>query len=304
MKKQYLFLIEVSICCIIAFTSNFAVAQKAQATVDKSKIRLGEIIQLKLSVSANKPSLLLKNWFAIEDTFAHFEVVEKLPIDTIDIANTFQYTQVIRLIGFDTGTHIIPPFEVITNDGTKLFTNTVSITVLPVNVSQLKEYHPVKEIIEVNPPFDWLSLILVVVGTVLLLLFIFLIYRKWMLQKSRKIKAKPTITLESTLLQIDALQSFIQQPQILYVQLITICKTFTQHQLQLNTQSKTTTEYMLQLKGRIGNEPMQTAYFQLLRLADAVKFAQFIPEATITLEALETAKQFVKTIHSFQNSTK
>ncbi len=53
----------------------------------------------------------------------------------------------------------------------------------------------------------------------------------------------------------------------------------------------------------VGTEPTQVKYFQLLRLADAVKFAKFIPAKEENDESVVSAKTFIETINRFYKRT-
>ncbi|MFY7899254.1 MAG: BatD family protein [Chitinophagaceae bacterium] len=302
MIKRHIIQAWVILCFIVI--AQPVTAQSAKALVNKTTVRLGEAFELKLIVSSNQQPLLLDNWFTIEDTFSHFEVIEKLPIDTVAIANSYQFTQVIRLISFDTGVHVIPSLLINTIQKQTLQTNSIPVTVIPLDVSSLKNYHPIKEIIDVEPVFDWWFWATILSIIILIFIFIYWAYKNGYFRKKITKPNSQIVTLANILAQLNELESIKHQPQQFYPKLIAICKVFTAHQLQLNVQAKTSSEYMIQLKGNIGNEPMQVAFFQLLRLSDAVKFAQFIPDETTTVAALDTAKQFVTTIHSFKNSSK
>ena len=114
------------------------------------------------------------------------------------------------------------------------------------------------------------------------------------------------LSVNDILQQIDNLQLLIitHQYKQLFTQLIVITRNFSDAQLQISTLTKTTDEYMVLLKGKVGNEPTQVQYYQLLRLADAVKFAKFQPAESECLQALQAAKTLVTTIHSFNYQPK
>jgi hypothetical protein len=50
---------------------------------------------------------------------------------------------------------------------------------------------------------------------------------------------------------------------------------------------------MTEVKGRISSAEEQTKYFQFLRLADAVKFAKYLPPVEESKGAINNLKNFV-----------
>jgi len=177
-----------------------------------------------------------------------------------------------------------------------------------VDVSNLKDYHDFKEIIEVKPETDWLFIGSVAASVIVFAIITFFVIRYL---RRKKLEPKPiskTFSIKDVLYQLDALQAkgLIEKKQhkLFFTQLISICRSFSDQQLNIYSANKTTDEYMLMLKNKVGNEPAQMRYFQILRLADAVKFAKFIPPDNECEDAVFDARTFVQTIYHFQFSKK
>lgn len=280
-------------------------AQKISAIVSRDKIRLGEQFNLKLKVepTSNTP-LLIDSWFNIPDTFQNFQVVSRQPIDTIDIASTKSYTQVITLTSFDTGKHSIPAFTVVVA-GKQLQTQDISITVIPIDVSMKKDYNDMKDIIEPEPEQDY-TIWIAVAAVVILIIILFFIIR-WLLRRKKPNTIAPSkiLTLYDALQKLDALESLYQsnQYQLFFMELIAICKGFSDNQLHITTYSKTTSEYVKLLKQKIQDKDLLHQYTHLLYWADKVKFAKAIPTPSECKQSLEDAKTLLTNIHSSQNKT-
>ena len=280
-------------------------AQKISAIVSRDKIRLGEQFNLKLKVepTSNTP-LLIDSWFNIPDTFQNFQVVSRQPIDTIDIASTKSYTQVITLTSFDTGKHSIPAFTVVVA-GKQLQTQDISITVIPIDVSMKKDYNDIKDIIEPEPEQDY-TIWIAVAAVVILIIILFFIIR-WLLRRKKPNTIAPSkiLTLDDALQKLDALESLYQsnQYQLFFIELIAICKGFSDNQLHITTYSKTTSEYAKLLKQKIQDKDLLHQYTHLLHWADKVKFAKAIPTPSECKQSLEDAKTLLTNIHSSQNKT-
>ncbi len=306
--KYYINLKCTIICVLCCIYYNNVAAQKISASVDRNKILIGEQITLQLKAEQiDLTKYTLEKWFLVSDTFNHFEVVQKNRIDTIGVGSKTDFIQTIQLTSFDSGYWQMPQFEMQLNDistgvVTAFATNILQVAVLPVDVTNLKDYHDIKAIETVTIAKDWRWLIVAIVGA-LMLFFLIL----WVLSKKKKIKpiaVKNTPTDTWALSEIEKLvdKKLIEQEQyqLFYTELILICKSFSDATLKINSTATTVDEYMLQLKGRVGNETIQLQYFQLLRLSNAVKFAKYVPATTNNHEAVETAKAFIKTLHQFQ----
>jgi hypothetical protein len=66
---------------------------------------------------------------------------------------------------------------------------------------------------------------------------------------------------------------------------------------QKNNTHLTTGEYMLQLKGKLPDAETENNYFQFLRLADAVKFAKYIPPGTETKEIFPMLRRVIEQVY-------
>ncbi|MFP5042790.1 BatD family protein [Parasediminibacterium sp. JCM 36343] len=293
-------------CCgfLFLFLSFSSIAQKASVTVSRDKIRLGETFELKLSIdpTSNAP-LLIDKWFDVPDTFTHFQVVKRQTIDTIDIASTKSYKQIITLTSFDTGTYPLPVFSILLTSQKKLGTQPLPITVIPVDVSHLKDYNDIKDIIEPEPEqkFDTVKWLLVAVGVLLLVSMYFFIRKQMAKPQSRKPSPAKDFTIETALKELDALQPLIQSEEyeLFFIRLADICKSFTAYQFQVQARSKTTVEYVVLLRKSVPDGNLLQHYAQLLQVADKVKFARKQPSAAECGESLAEAKKLLASIYSF-----
>lgn len=294
---------------ILLFICSNSFSQKISATVDRDKILIGEQIELKILVTdVDKNAADVSQWFNLPDSFNHFEIIKRLPVDTITGEGTVSYSQKIMLTSFDSGYWQIPAANVSFTDKKTVQAMPINISVLPVDVSNLKDYHDFKEIIEVKKETNWLLIGAIAATAIVLTVLIFFLIRYLKRRKSKPKTFSKTFGIKEALQQLDELQQkdLIQKNQhkLFFTELIFICRNFSDQQLNIFSSNKTTDEYMLLLKNKIGNEPTQIKYFQLLRLADAVKFAKFIPSKTECDEAFANAKTFVQTIYDFQFAKK
>ena len=289
---------------LLVIAGNSSFSQSISATSDRDKILLGEQIKVLLK-SDNLNGIT--NWFAFPDTINHLEVVERSKIDTIEIAGTQNYQQTITITSFDSGQWQIPSLQLVAANNVKYTTLPITIEVIPVDVSQMQDYHDIKEIVEVEQKNSRLIIIIIAAIT---LISIGLIY--WLMKKKKAVVVQaPKLTgnlspVQWALQELDKLQAenlpaknAVKQH---YQQLTNIARQY--FYLQLNHQSlhQTTAEWMLDLQAISVRQDAKTSFLQLLRLADTVKFAKYLPPAEENDQSIITARQMVEQVAAWQKT--
>lgn len=275
-------------------------AQKVSVTADRTKILLGEqiVVQLKAE-DINEKNDFLQNWFLFNDSAAHIQIVKKEPVDTIEINGLNTYLQKIIITSFDSGRWQITPASLILQNratGSKMVlkADSLFIEVLPVDVSGLMDYHVLKDIIDVEAKPDYWLYILIAASVIVLAVLIWLYIKQLSKKKLQPVKAvyKGTV-LEHALEKLKALQqqnlSAKGQVKLFYTGLSEICREYFSEQLNIDASHITSDELMVAVMVYLQDEKRRTAFFQLLRLIDAVKFAKYLPEGIQDDEAITTA---------------
>ncbi len=280
-------------------------AQSVSASLDRDKILLGEQVVLQLKIEDfNTRTAFLNAWFNLPDSIDHIEVIKRDVIDTLVINGLTTYFQKITLTSFDSGQWQIPPLSVYFHPFAEgktvtLKTNALSLQVLPVDVSNLKTYHEMKDIEEVvvkNNPWLIVSLIII---TLLSLFFLwkFLIKNKKVVIPPPKavIKGSP---LEWAMEQIRILEEedlpSKNQTKLFYTRLDEIYRSYFEEQLRISSLRFTSDEMMVKLKIYLQQEDLRTRFYQLIRLADAVKFAKYFPDKTQNEDAVKIVKIIIQ----------
>ena len=275
-------------------------AQEVSASIDRNKILIGEQVMLQIKVeNFNDRTTFLQNWFYISDTTSHIQVVKREPVDTIDAGGLTTYLQKVTLTSFDSGKWKLNPMQVMmqeraTGKQTILQTDSLFLEVLPVDVSNMQSYHDIKDILAVEAKPDYFLYAAIAASVIILAILI------WLLVKRRNIKKeeapKPMYKgtpLEHALEKIKDLERenlpAKGQIKLFYTRLSDICKNYFHDQLQVHSSQSTSDELMVLLSVYLQNEKNRTQFYQLLRLADAVKFAKYIPEVEQNKEAVKTA---------------
>ncbi|HRI22035.1 MAG TPA: hypothetical protein PLA68_13830, partial [Panacibacter sp.] len=137
----------ILLCSLLfSFSAN---AQKVSLIASRYKILIGEQVTLQLKAEGiNTAKTFLQNWFTIADTANHLQVTERSTIDTIEINGLTTYLQKINITSFDSGNWKLPVMKLLLQERTTgkqiiLQTDSLSIEVLPVDVSALIDYHEI-----------------------------------------------------------------------------------------------------------------------------------------------------------------
>ncbi len=289
-------------------------AQRATAVLDREKILLGEQADLQLKLEDFNPrTTVLSAWFVVPDTANHIEFFKRQPIDTIDINGYSSFIQHIAVTSFDSGRWQLPPLQITILDNasgksTVYKTENLFLEVLPIDVSNLKDYHAMKDIAEVKVASKLWLIILVVAAALLLVYIAWRLVRKKL--KGRKRVQKPKIKgdpLANALEQLNKLQK--EQPATpaevkqYFIRIDHTVKQYLADTSYPQALQQTTDELMVACKTVLDNETIRTAFYQLLRLCDAVKFAKYIPAAEQQQQAVATAITAVKQIDQLRQKT-
>ncbi len=283
-------------CVVLLAMLSQAHAQKISTTVNRDKIRIGDPLDLKITLEpSNNTPLNITHWLVLPDTFGSFQVVTRKPIDTLEVGIAKSYSQTFTLTSFDTGTFQLPPFPILLNGQDTVSSRIIPITVLAVDVSQMKDFNDIKDILEPAedaPFFQWWM-----AGAGAIVLLIFLIVARKIRQQ--KVPTPPTaipITNETAWQQISALEALIAKGLYteFYIQLHSLCKRLAARYYGFAADAATTTE-LLQAAHRNCNNPQMLAQLTaIVQMADAVKFAHTIPTEQECKNSFSEAKQWLQ----------
>lgn len=296
--------------CLLAgiFSVSNLLAQRLSATLDREKILLGEQVSLELRLDdVNPRTSSVKDWFVVPDTANHIEFLQRSAIDTVDINGSNTFVQRITFTSFDSGRWQLPPLSVSVIDkntgAASVFTRSdLFIDVLPVDVAQLKDYHEMKDIAQVQVKnYTWIIVVAVIIGLVLLWLLWRFVLKKLFARKPKKIMPVSKATaLQMALQQLAELKASLPATDAAvkqwFIQLDDICRSYVAQTLQPKALQQTSDELMVSLKSLLAKEQLRTEFYQLLRLNDAVKFAKYLPAQQQQTEAVNKATDIVKQI--------
>ncbi len=280
---------------LLFYASSFT--QKTSTLIDRDKILIGEQVNVKIKIDDIPQGVNIIQDIRLPDTINHLEILSHT-IDTVSVSGRANYIHNLVITSFDSGYWQLPAFELVFDNGKRLTSEALNITVLSVDVSNLQDFHDIKDILEVPLENNW-YIISALVGVFIFSLFAVL----WFVQKRKNdtvqnIRPGTLSDMYKDLIQLidDYQRSGIYDPvsvKKVYHKSSHATRSFLDALWSANTNHFTTSEYMINVKSNISSTDEQTRYFQFLRLADAVKFARYLPSAEESKEVLERLQNFI-----------
>jgi uncharacterized protein YehS (DUF1456 family) len=281
MRKIFLH-IPASIIIIFLFAMQNGFSQNAvsvKASINKNKILIGEPIQL--TIESTVPSNAEVAWIA-EDSISHFDFVQKGKIDSLIKGDQKSFRQDVIITSFDSGTQVLPRLSLSVN-GVAYLTDSAIVEVGYSKFDPQKDYHDIKDIVDVeNPDAKYIPWIVVAITLISIALVVYFIQKKKRTKEMEKQMAISKLTpYEEAIKSLEELkqQKLTQnnQTKLYYTRLNDILRQFVLRKLQIASMVKTNDELILQLKQlNISNEQF-TQLAQALRMSDFVKFAKYLP---------------------------
>ena len=294
---------------LFLFISFKSFSQSATASLDRDKILLGEQALLQFSVSnVDEAASFVVSWPHLNDTLNHIDILKHTSIDTIDVNGQVTYQQSFTLTSFDSGNWQLGPFDFVIQDrasGKKIqiVTQPVQLTVLPVDVSSMKDYHPIKDIIDVKTSFDWAPFIIATIA-VFLAVIIFIIIKN----RKKKKDSTPKIILKGTPLEraleklyalekqaltsTEAIRKFHSESDI-------ITRQYFEEMIHVKALHLTTTELFDRLQVYMQDVSLRNKFQQVFEMNASVKFAKYTPQ---TEESKNTLKEIIAGLQQINQS--
>ena len=287
----YLFLISGSL---------FAQNIKASAATDTSDYLVGDYIKYKISVEFDEGIRVIPP--KLTDQLAPLEVVKSLPATQEEDKNIHNFNYI--LSGYDSTSVTIPPIPITyfvgNNTDPKIInTNQVTVFIHTLEVNPSADIKDVKAPIRI--PFDWLFWSILVLVLLLLAALAYFLYKKYHKPKEeiREIRKVPALPLHIlTLQKLDSLKSkkLWQQGLVkeFHSEITEIIRKYFEERYNFNSLEMTTSETVSILNRVMDNQKMIDTSRKFLENADMVKFAKFVPLATVNDEMMNQAYDIVQ----------
>jgi hypothetical protein len=245
-----------------------APAASIQATVDKDKIVIGEPIHLKLDITVpdNVP----------------FDFLDKGKIDTTVRPGERSYVQYLTLTSFDSGTYAIPRLPFIVGNA-KAFSDSIRISIGYTNIDSLKDFHDIKDIVDIPNPFArWIGWIVATVTLISAALVVWVIRKKKLLKKLVAVRQAPRLSpYEEAIKQLEELERQhlpdTGAMKAYYSRMGEILRVYLLRRVNLESFAETSEELIGQLRRLRLPADIFDGLAEALRMSDFVKFAKYQP---------------------------
>jgi hypothetical protein len=274
---------------------------RVQASVDRTKILIGEPVQLRLDVEI--PQNTPMGWFNM-DTLPHFQFITKNKIDTQQNARTILFKQILSITSFDSGQWVIPQLG-LTVGNNRYLTDSLTILVDYSPMDPNQPYHDIKDIIEV-PETDsiYINYILVAVTLIAIALLIWFLLRKKKPMVAQEHNGPRLSPLQQALKELEELKAEhpAENVKSYFTKLNDILRTYFRNRKLVTAPDAGNELFILKVQSDLSREQVQQLA-QSLRLADAVKFARYRPSVTEQNEAYEIIRKTLPIIDEIHYKT-
>ncbi len=247
-----------------------------KATTDKQKIVIGEPFHLMLE--ATVPDNTPFAWPGL-DSLPHFDFLTKGKIDSAIHPGEHYYRQYLTITSFDSGMWAIPRLPFLAANK-KVFSDSIRIAVGYTPIDRSKDFHDIKDIIDVPNPFaQWFVWIVAAFTLASLLLVFWLVRRKKLLRRLQAVKEKITLSpYEEAMQALDELERrnlpATGSMKLYYSRLGEILRVYLLRRMNVYSFAETSEELIRELRSRL---PRHEELADALRMSDFVKFAKYQP---------------------------
>ncbi|MEM7373888.1 MAG: hypothetical protein AAF587_35020 [Bacteroidota bacterium] len=301
----------LSICVFALGWGNPVQAQYVEARIlaDTTELRIGEQVNVKLSVSHD--SILEVQFPLVQDTLGGMEILDMQPISEQQLDGKILLEQQLTLIAFDSGYYRIPPQDVYyfqRGDTARksIFTNAVALNVFTIEVDTTQAIKPIKGIEQSPLTFGEIA----AWGGIVLGFLAIIAAIVWYVRKRRQTEEEdeprvvytipPYEVAMRELAKLEELRLW-QKGEIksYYIELTDIVRTYIEGEFQVPAMESVTHEIIADL-GKI-SLPVKLIkdMKSLLEMADLAKFAKLRPDQNDNLQAMERGRNFLKDAHQW-----
>jgi len=284
-------------------------AQQVEAQLDTNAIRIGEQFNLTLSVEAPVGSEVVFPETGENLLIKEIEVLERMPADSVVEGNLKKVTQRLRLTSFDSGYHAIPPLyiKIVDPETGEMDSAATQAMLMEVQTVAVDTAQPIKDIVApFEAPLTFEEVWPWIMAGLLFLVGGFIVWQALRRAKLKKLNPKPKEAKKPIIPpHVKALESLQKlQKEELWQQgqhkayqseLTEILRQYIEDRYQIPALEQTSEEILaaFQVKRILPNQLFEQLT-GVLRLADMVKFAKYLPVGQEHEKSFEAAKGFVE----------
>lgn len=302
-KISFFFISLCSICLTIGSWAQQSDSPHVSISVDRKNITIGETFTLEI-IYVGPRTVVPVEITSINDSIGHFEVLGRISSDSAYVGERVEKKFTCKLTGFDSGHWVIPPIPVVAGNS-MIFSDTLAIDIGMIAL-QGNDYNDIRDIMEPEvTTWDWKPWL---AGSLVGLLLIASLL--WYLRKRRR--SGPRSENRSGLSpyaeavnRISALQNEVQSGNVpvtlIQERLYEVLRFFLHRHFGLSAMSASTSDLLVRLKGIMNSPDNISTAAELLRIADAVKFAKYPSSKDETMECLRRMKGFITMLNELKN---
>ena len=273
-----------------------------RAKLDSATLLMGKTTALHLEITQDKDARGFFPGEQLDTLNAMVEIAERPAADTTDLGNNrIQINRDLIIQSFDTGMWVIKPIPYVVN-GDTAYCNQLSLKVMPVDVSQMKDIEDIKPVEEV--PFNlldwlpdywwaWLLGLLLIAAAI----WAYLAFHKKGVNPLRPTKKRlpPYEEAMLSLQNLKAAQLWQQGKEKEYFTGLTdILRVYLDRRFGINAVEMTSSQIIDTLKKNEETKAVNEQMEMILEVADIVKFANARPLADDNEVAFQRAVNFVE----------
>ena len=276
-----------------------------KATLDRDTIRIGEQTTLYLRGSVNT-GFFCQFPFTGDTLSSAIEVIEQSQTDSVQKKDVREYIRLLTITSFDTGAHIIPAFEFIIHDSITrdtLYSQPATLYVQDVAVDTAQAPKDIKPVTSIPAPilpgnYKWMWWLLLLIPVAAIVWY--LLYRR---KQPRQAPVLAAPVIPAHIVALEALQKLDSeklwqknQYKAYHSTLTEIVRRYIEARFNIPALEQTSGAILAMLKyaPAVADQQLYESLGQLLRLADAVKFAKYIPLAPENEQSIHSARQFIE----------
>jgi len=293
------------------FLSAFVFGQNASLTLDRNAFKIGEQAKLSIQFEYENPNgNAVVIWPSFDEEISPGIEIIKRTLDEdrlIDSAAAlYQRKQDLIITVFEEGTYAIPKQEISLGDST-YYTNEALLEITTVEVDTAsKKLYDLKPIYEVNYPFSERSKDFMKENWIWIVIIIALVasFFGWRFYQKRKIiepVVVPEVIIPAHIIALGKLEQLLKdeewkspEKKIYYSALTDTVRTYLENRFDIHAMEQTTREIITDLKNAAISEDDKLYLRKILREADMVKFAKFLPSDEDAYKYLNNSIDFVK----------
>lgn len=291
----------------LLYSPYFVHAQvSATAKINKQEIRIGDPIQLTLSLHFSPQDNIQKIlWPSFKDTITkHIEIIEAGKLDTIQKTTSTILQQSLSISAYDSGQFVLPSIKFYLNNDTSQFVQTptllITVHTVPTDTAETS-IKDIKPILEEKFDFKWYMpliikalIALVVLAVIIFLLYYYLVKKKHKEQKEDKPKLPPHVLALQNLQKIKEAAIWKEgKVKEYYSAVADTIRQYIEDRYNVQALEKTSFETLQDLKFKAIDRASREKLKYLLELSDLVKFAKFLPVEQDHHNIIQSAIDFV-----------